>query len=127
MAAGAVVGFLVIFTVATISSVAVGGVTAFDAAFGRAWFWMLIVFGGPAAAFATGLMFSFFHMIGFIRLSTLLGFAGGAIAGFFLGLLIPPVFGFEADAIVLILWEWLWTGLGGIVGRLLEHVTGWFD
>jgi hypothetical protein len=127
MTAGAVVGLLIVYTVATISSIAGGGVTPFEVAFSRVWFWALIVFGAPSAAIGVGLLFSFFHILGVIRLSTLLGFAGGAIGGFLFGLLIPTVFGSELDAIILILWEWIWTGLGGIVGRLIEYFTKGFD
>jgi hypothetical protein len=127
MAAGVVVGLLGIFTVVTIVIVAGGDISDFSFVFEEPLFLIVGVVVGLPAVLGVGLMFSFFNFIGVIRLSTQLGFAGGAIVGFLLGMLIPTVFDMELDALVLILWEWIWTGLGGILGRVIENTTDRFD
>ena len=78
---GGVFGFLNMLTVATISSAAIDGPAQVDHMISQQWSQLILWAGGPAAAIGCGVFAAFLTGLGFFRVSTVVGIAGGATFG----------------------------------------------
>ena len=125
---GGVFGLVTGLTVSGISVAALDSSTSFDQAFADYWSNMLMLAFVPGAVIAGIVMFAFISLTGLLRFSTIVGMAGGTVLGSFIvppESILPGVGGI--DALVLVLWEWMFGGVGGVLGSLVERAVERFE
>ena len=127
-ACGGATGLVTGIAVVKISVLSLGGPTPFDQWFSQNWSSMLTLTLVPGACLGCAAFFAFLCLTDFFRISTFAGIAAGAVFGFFFG---PPesmLPDFDvAKAIALLLWEWLFGGVGGFVGSMIGRWVERFD
>jgi hypothetical protein len=127
-ACGGVFGSVSGIIVVKISVLSLDNATAFDQWFSGYWSNILALILVPGAFLSCAVFFAFLYFTGLFRISTFAGIVGGALFGFFFG---PPESMLPefnvAQAIVLLLWEWLFGGIGGIVGSMIGRTVERYD